>query len=302
MTRDDDRRIGDAIGLGITGLFTIGGLAAIVHARRREESLRDYEETCSWYYEGVVPGYDSQAGQPYSVYVKTPEGAEQICEVPAIWFNSKSEERKFVYDVARSAGLPPGGALLAVAHHMKAGCHTVGCRTPLRGLNLWGVKGGGAWWDHGNPVYVRPTIEFSAKKDARVVVDAAKWRFFDTPEDAAAGFLDMMYQYAKAKRQLFSKTPNPYAYAWYLHGAHSSHGHSYATGLNDVAAGGTWNFGRSMAVQMRTTARVLEEEYGYNGLDFAFDIPVISLDDARELSHHPNYGNMNQPYPMVGYP
>lgn len=301
MSRDD-LRIGEAIGVGITGLFTIGGLAAIVHARRREESLREHEDACSWYYAGVVPGYDSKPGQPYVVYVKTPEGAEPICEVPAIWFESKSEERKFVYDIARASGLPPGGALLAVAHHMKAGCHTVGCRGPLRGLNLWGVKGGGGWWDHGNPVYVRPTVEFSAKTDVRVVVSAAKWRFFDTPDDAAQGFLEMMYQYPQAKRQLYSKSPNPYAYAWYLHGDHSTHGHSYATGLEDVSTGGVWNFGRTMATQMRSTARVLEEEYGYNGLDFAFDIPVISLEDARELAHHLEYGDTEQPYPFVGYP
>lgn len=302
MSRDDDLRLGDAIGLGIAGVFTIGSLAAIVHARRRDQANSEYEHVCSFYYAGEIPGYASHPGASYAVYVKTPEGAEQICEVPSIWFDSKSEERKFVYDMARAAGLPTGGALLAVAHHMKAGCHTVGCRGPLRGLNLWGVKGSGAWWDHGNPVYVRPTIEYSAKKDARVVVDAAKWRFFDTPEQAAIGFVDMMSQYPQAKRQLYLKQPNPYAYAWYLHGDHSTHGHSYATGLNDQAAGGTWNFGRAMATQMRATARVLEEEYGYNGLDFAFDIPVISLEDARELSFHPEYGNTNQPYPMTGYP
>jgi hypothetical protein len=302
MTRDDDRRLGDAIGLGIAGVFTIGGLAAIVHAKRREESIRDYEEMCSWYYAGVVPGYDSQAGIAYLVFVKTPEGAEAICEVPAIWFDSKSEERKFVYDIARAAGLPPGGALLAVAHHMKAGCHTVGCRTPLRGLNLWGVRGEGVWWKHGNPVYVKSTVEFSARQDARVVVEEAKWRFFDTPEDAAHGFIDKMHQYPKAKSILYEKKPNPYAYAWYLHGAHSSHGYSYGTGLEDIKIGGVWNFARALATQMRKAAEQLEENYGYNGLDWAHDIPIISQAEAQELIHHPVYGDTDGTYPLPGYP
>ena len=302
MSEQRDGNIGAALGLGVAGIFTIGGLAAIVHARRREESNRDYEEMCSFYYAGIIPGYDSEPGTQYAVFVQTPEGAEQICEVPAIWFTSKSEERKFAYDMARSAGLPPGGALLAVAHHMKAGCHTTGCRGPMRGLNLWGVRGGGAWWNHGNPVYVRPTIEYSARKDARVVDPAAKWRFFDTPEDAASSFLDTMSSYPQAKRLLYVKQPNPYAYSWGLHRDQSTHGYPYGTGLDDVAKGGVWNFGRTLATQMRATARVLEEEYGYNGLDFAYHIPVISFEDALELAHHPEYGDTTKSYPLVGYP
>ena len=172
----------------------------------------------------------------------------------------------------------------------------------MRGLNLWGVRAEGSWWNHGNPAYVRSTIEFSVRLDARVIVEAAKWRFFDTPEDAAHGFIDKMHQYPHAKRQLYLKQPDPYAYAWYLHGAHSTHGYPYGTGLEDTAEGGTWNFARALAVQMHKAVEDLEGNYGYNGLDWALDIPVISQDDARELAFHPEYGKMDQPYPMTGYP
>jgi len=300
MNRKKDIPWGDILGWGLTGGFTIGTLAALIHGARRDDD--DRLQRCELYYEGNIPGYETIQGPSYPVFVQTPDGAEAICEVPSIWFQSKDLERKYAYDLARNAGLPPGGALLAMAHHMKAGSHTVGSRAPMRGMNLWGVKGGGSWWSNGNPVYIRPTKEYSAKQDARIVVQEAKWRYFDTPEDAAESFLQIMHQWPKARKLLYTKQPNPYEYAWYLHFDHATHGHSYGTGMNDVAKGGIWGWARGVATQMRYGAKMLMEDFGYNGLDWALAIPTITKEDAYELSISPIYGNNRGPYPLLGYP
>lgn len=299
---DRSDRIGGWLAMGLAGAGTVGALAAIVRAVSRRDSDQARLQACENYYSGTIPGYLTQPGDPYEIWVFQGGEAVPICQVSSIWFENRDEERKFVYDAAKAAGLPAGGALLAVAHHMKAGSHAVGSKAPLRGMNLWGVKGGGNWWSGGSPVWLAATKEYEAKSDSRIAISAAKWRFFDTPEDAARGFLDIMGQWPKARACLYRKQPNPYEYAWYLQAEHATHSHAYATGISDFATGGPWAFGRTMAFHMRAAAKSLAENYGYDGLGWALDIPTLGDEDVLALAHDPGYGNPNQDYPFVGYP
>lgn len=297
----DHDRIGGWLGIGLAGAGTVGALAAIIRAVSRQSSDQDRLQACEAYYSGTIPGYATQPGDLYQVWANQDGQMVGICPIRGIWFESRDEERKFVYDVAKAAGLPAGGALLAVAHHMKAGSHAVGAKAPLRGMNLWGMKGSGSWWTEGHPVWMAGTVEYDEHTDKRTSTEA-RWRFYDTPEESVAGWLESMRKWPKARACLYRKQPNPYEYAWYLQGEHAIHGHDYATGLADVSAGGAWSFGRAMAVQMQAAAKGLAESFGYDGLGWALDIPTLSDEDVLALAHDPGYGNPNQDYPFVGYP
>lgn len=296
MSRWDDQRIGEALGIGVTAAGTIGALAAIVHAHGRAGADKSYFDRCHTYYSGNVPGYETQPGREYLVLVQTQEVIEPVCEATSIWFDTSSEEARFVYDLCRSSGaLPPLGALLATAHHRRAGSHYVGKKGPMRGFNLWGQLAGKGWRDSGRPFMARESAEFELRAGKKSVSGPFK-KFFDTPEDSLSDFLGRLgANWPQARAVLKTKRPNPYEYTWYLQGEHATHGGNYAGSLTDP--GGPWLMGTSIVAKMKAAAQVLEQG-GYSGLvDYAESLPEVSYAEALALDEQ---FDRSGPYPLGG--
>jgi hypothetical protein len=276
----DNSTIGSIVGLGLTGAFTVGTIAAIIHARKKEQ---DYVDRCHAYYNGEVPGYSTEPGQEYLVLVQ--DGAEflQLCDADSIWFTSSGEEARFIYDLAKRAGeLPPLGALIVLAHHRKTGSHYIGKKGPMRGFNLWGQFAGKGWTGEGRPIFLDWDREASFR-NGDVVASGRTWKFFDAPEESIRDWLySTLNNWPKARQELKKKSPDPYAYAWYLQDAHSMHGGSYTSIMNQP--GGVWTWASSVVKKMQDAAQALHEEHAYNGLvDWAESWPLLDAAQAMEL-------------------
>lgn len=293
---DRDGQIGSFIGLGLTGAFTIGSLAALVHARSRDEAGKI--DRCQSFYSGEVPGYDTEPGRDYLVLVQVDGMMQPVCDAVAIWFGSSGEDARFVYDLGRSAGaLPPLGALLAVGHHRRSGSHYLGKKGPMRGFNLWGQMAGKKWREDGKPFVASHGSEFEIRAGASQVSGPFK-KFFDTPEESIGDFLGALRNnWPQAYDELKRKQPNPYAYTWYLQGAHSVYGGNYASTLKD--AGGPWLMGTSIVSKLKAAAEALYQEASYNGLvEWAESLPELSYQEALALDAE--FPDRSGPYPLGG--
>lgn len=291
-----DRNIGDLIGLGLTGVFTIGGVAAILHARNRDWSDRERIEACQAYYEGELPGYDTEPGENYLVLVQTDEGVIPICDATGIWFATSGEDARFVYDLARkSGGLPPLGALLATAHHRKAGSHYAGKKGAMRGFNLWGQAAGKGWREAGRPFYANAKGDFQVRSGS-TNPQGPCWKFYDTPEESIQDYLGRLQgNWPLARAELKKKPPNPYAYVWYLQREQSVHGGAYTSSLSDP--GGPWRYASTLVAKMRDAAEALEQEAGYNGLLYwAEGVPELTDEEISALEAE--FPDRSGPYPL----
>jgi len=283
MSWKDDLRIGDAIGLGITGVFTIGSLAAIVHARRKEQDDLAYLERCHSYYSGEIPGYASGPGDPYLVLVRADSTFAEVCEVLSTWFETSGEEARFVYDLAKRTGnLPPFGALIATAHHRKAGSHYVGKKGPMRGFNLWAQLAGKKWQEDGKPFYLDWEREFKFRA-GDTTVSGRTWKFFDTPDESMRDWIySTLNNWPRARQELKTKHPDPYAYAWYLQDEHSTHGGNYSSIMKQP--GGVWTWASTVVAKMQAAAHALHDEAAYNGLvEWADSWPILTHAQAMDL-------------------
>lgn len=237
----DRTRIGTYIGAGIAA----AGLASAAVALwpRRAEGI-DLEG-------GIVPGYNSHPGDAYQVYRKTPEGVMVIAEPLGVWFDDPEDQFRCVYDSLRSFGLPVGGALVGVGHSVKAGIHSTGRRATMKGYNLWGVKGGGGWYNDGKPFFTTATEEADSE-GVYYHVDAAKWRWYGSMKEATENWLTVMNNWPDAKAELYRKDPDPERYQAGL----ESGKYHYATGSADMSDVVAW--------ALENVPPALHGAFGYN--------------------------------------
>jgi hypothetical protein len=291
----NDGHIGGIIGLGLTGAFTIGSIAALVYAKKRDERRVD---RCQAYYAGELPGYDTDPGHEYLVLVQVDDVMEPVCEATSIWFGTSGEDARFVYDLARSSGaLPPLGALLAAAHHRLVGPNYLGKHRSLQGFNLWDQMAGRKWREDGRPFTLTQAAEFELRSGSSRV-SGPYHKFFDTPEEAVNDFLGAMRNnWPRAADELKKKRPNPYAYTWYLQATQSVYGGNYASTLKDP--GGPWLMGTGLVSKVKEAAQVLHDEASYNGLvEWADELPELSYQDALQLDAE--FPDRTTDYPLGG--
>jgi hypothetical protein len=294
MSKKNGIGLGEALGLGLTGIFTVGSISAVIHACRRDESDRDKLERCKQYYNGSIPGYDTQPGNPYLVLTEADDQIIPVCEIASIWFDTSSDEARFVYDLCKKSGdLPPLGALLATAHHRKSGSHFIGKKGPMRGFNLWGQRAARKWRSAGNPFFI-PWDQDATFRASRTTTGPF-YKFFDTPEDSVRDWLySVLSAWPRARDQLKRKDPNPYEYTWYLQGEHSPHGRDYAGTLKQE--GGSWIMGSALIAKLKDTAEDLAV-VGYNGLlDWAMDLPEFTHEQCLRLAEL--YPDRSAPFPL----
>jgi len=240
--------LGTILGASIITASGIATAAAIIGPRSRwdDDPL----------FTGIIPGYATYSGSPYSVYRQIDEDMFELIAQPVeIWFEHTWDYYKYEYDYLRQFGLTVRGCYVAIGHSRKAGVHSSGKKTGMRGYNNWGVKAGLSYRRQGNLFYIADTVEYLRKEGIRKEVIGAKWRFFSSMNEAIDSWLHTMRgMYPIAYAELFKKNPDPYRYHDGLESGKG--GAKYATG--------SFNMGDLIDASMTQVPKQLNEHFGYN--------------------------------------
>jgi hypothetical protein len=136
-------------------------------------------------------------GPKYNVY----KNGAILKSEKSIWFNTRADWTREVWQACRAKGMTKRGALLAVAHARLAGGHWLTpkkTKGPLRGWNLWGIRATPKWKKAGKGYYYANGLD---------------WRYYATPSHGVGGWLFVMEDYPEARAELFAKHPSFLAYA-----------------------------------------------------------------------------------------
>jgi len=273
---------GEIFGIGVTVAGAVASIAAIARgaSKRSYGPISDDLDKLS-YREGNIPGYETTPGYEYDVYLWDGTQEQVVDRLPSIWFNSGSQEVKWLRDSIKDIlHLPLGGTLLAIAHHMKAGRHKLGkhqSKAPMRGFNLWGMTAYKPWIQGDTP---RPFWKSQLPGGG-----TRNWHWYETPEESIRYFYNLLSKYPTAKNELGKKAPDPYLYAWGLSSLDPAVRYSYIGGL-ETRAGGTYVLGRELATYMNRAARGLREEFDFTIPDYLLDIPVLSDQEIFDALCH----------------
>lgn len=288
----DRKKIGQYYGIGMTLAGAVATFAAIAKGagRTREGAYGPLDIDLFAYGDGMIPGYNTVPGDPYSILVKNPATGEEeiVGTIRGIRFKEFADEAKYLYDLLGDPewGLPPGGKLMLIGHAFKAGRHLKSSQASLRGFNFWGRK---AAKGTDQPYFAGRGEEYIAGEE--VVESSVKWMWWESPEDSIRSFLSYLSKWPEAKAEIYRKDADPYEYAWGLYRGSTPAGVSYGTGLN--RPGGTFTFGRDMASNARQAARALKNQWGYVVDPKYIDLDVLTNQDVLcELIHGRENGSL----------